>query len=72
MRRHLATVIIALVAALGAATGSAYAVHAADTSHAVRQSVTDFNDGFTDGVCTGSERTAHDAYGINCTTGGHN
>lgn len=72
MRKHLATVLIALTASLAAATGVGFTVHAVDTHNAAQRSVTDFNDGFTDGVCTGSERTAQDAYGINCQTGGHN
>ena len=67
MRTRVAYAITALLLS----TGVGYTVHFLDTVHAYQQSVTDYNDGFTDGVCTGSQRTATDAYGINCLTGGH-
>lgn len=67
MRRILLTAL--LTAALTSA-GTGLAIHAHDAREAAQRAdtaqVQNYNDGFEDGVCAGSARTAHDAYGFTC------
>lgn len=62
--------LYAVLAAVLVSGGTAAAMHAYDAREAAQRAataqVTNYNDGFADGVCTGSTRTAHDAYGITC------
>lgn len=66
IRKALCAVLTAVLLSAGTAT----LTHILDTrtaaQRAARAQVTDYNDGFTDGVCTGSPTVARIEYGITC------
>lgn len=70
MSKRIRRALYAVLAAVLVSGGTATLTHAWDAQRAAQRAaqaqLTDYNDGFTDGVCTGSVRTAHDAYGITC------
>lgn len=59
-------ILLALATAVLLCGGSAVTMHSYDARNAAQTSVRDYNDGFVDGVCTGSHTVAFADYGQTC------
>jgi hypothetical protein len=61
--RYIVAAVLSVAATIG---GTVYSVHTYDTRQASTQTVRDYDDGFTDGVCAGSVTVAVRDYRFNC------